>query len=284
MALLPPTVDFLFIGAPKCGTTWLTRHLAAHPGVAMPLEELHYYSRHFERGPDWYLRQFGADVHRKLLGENSNSYLTESETALPRIVAEQPDAKILCVVRNPIERAYSSYGMQIDRGRASQDIERYLDPARSPRPHILHNGLYARMLRPWYDAYPGEKILVVRFERMKSDPLGLLHEICVFLELNEPFVPTGLETPANARKKAGVPGSIKRALWWSRPMLNSRMGRRLIEGPLGRTALAGLSRPKRYPVMDEALRSNLAQFYSDDLRELQGLTGQSCDDWLQAES
>jgi len=276
----PPRVDLLFIGAPKCGTTWLTRQLAGHPLVAMPLDELHYYSRQYARGPGWYESQFPAKPGATMRAENSNSYLTEAADALPRIAAEQPEAKILCVLRNPIDRAYSSYGMQIDRGRASQDIAKYLDPNRSPRPHVLTNGLYARLLKPWYDIFPSDQIKVMRFERIARDPAGLIEDVCAFMGLDPAQIPTDAAAPANARKTQGLPGPLKRALWWARPILNSSSGQKIVSGRIGRSITRGLSRPKRYPALTQSLRARLGEYYARDLESLEQLTGATYMDWL----
>jgi len=275
----PPRIDLMLIGAPKCGTTWLTRRLSQHPGLCMPNDEIHYYSREYARGPGWYRDWFAAAMPGQLLAENSNSYLTEPP-ALPRIVAEQPDARLLCVLRNPVERAYSSYGMQIDRGRATDDIDRYLDPERSPRPHILTNGLYAAALQPWYDHFPAERILVLRFETIRSDPAGLLKRVFGFAGLDPDFAPPALDQRENARKAAGIPGPVKRALWWARPMLTRPPLRQLVESPPGRAVQAMLTRPKRYPPMTPALVARLNDYYRADIARLAMLTGEDFSGWL----
>ena len=76
--MLMEDIDFLIIGATKSATTWLQKSLQADPLVSMPDPELHYFSREFSRGDDWYLSQFPARDDAFVVGEKSNSYL-ESE-------------------------------------------------------------------------------------------------------------------------------------------------------------------------------------------------------------
>ena len=73
--MLMEDIDFLIIGATKSATTWLQRSLQADPLVSMPDPELHYFSREYSRGDDWYLSQFAATASPSLSGEKSNSYL-----------------------------------------------------------------------------------------------------------------------------------------------------------------------------------------------------------------
>lgn len=277
-ATAPPRLDMLFIGAPKCGTTWLTRRLARHPALFMPDDEIHYYARYYDKGADWYASHFVDAQPGQKLAENSNSYLTEA-SALPRIVAEQPQAKLLCLLRNPIERAYSSYGMQVDRGRANDDIALYLDPARSPRPHILSNGLYADLLRPWYDHFSADKFFIGRFDDIRTSPEELYRSVLRFLEVDENFLPAQMHERENARKQEGLPGPLKRMLWWARPLLDGPL-RPIAHGPLGRSLQKAASRPKSYPPLTQSLRERLSEYYRADLEELGRMTGARFTDWL----
>jgi len=269
----------LLIGAPKSGTTWLTRCLGEHPGLFMPREEIHYYSRHHHKGEAWYARHFAGSAPGQLLAENSNSYLTDPG-ALERIASDQPEARILCILRNPVDRAYSSYGMQVDRGRASFDIDLYLDPERSPRPHILTNGLYARQLAPWYAAYPRARILIVRHDDIAEGPALLYKRLLDFLSLDGSFVPARLNDRENARKQVGVPGPIKRMLWWARPALDTGPLRAFRTGPVGKWLTNSLSRPKYYPPLTAALRERLERFYKPDIEALTELAREDFSCWF----
>jgi hypothetical protein len=270
--------DFLIIGAPKCGTTWLNRRLTLHPGIFMPDDEVHFFSRYFDRGWSWYSDHFQGAQAGDRIGENSNSYLTD-EIALSRIVSDLPDARFICLLRNPVDRAYSSYGMQVDRGRANADIARYLDPDRSPRPHILTNGLYADLLERWFDAVGRDRIFVGLFDDVRSDPAGLYRDVLKFLDVDPTFAPDNLLDRENARKASGVSGRMKRMLWWMRPYLDQGPLRSVRDGPVGRAILRGLSKPKRYPEMTPDIRKGLVSYYSKDMTRLETMLGRSLTAW-----
>src|SRR5262245_42993527 len=98
-------IDFLIVGAAKSATTWLQRSLQADTSVRMPDPELHYFSREYHRGADWYFNHFGLGAKDKLVGEKSNSYL-DTPQAVHRIARHLPHVKIVAQLRNPVDRAY----------------------------------------------------------------------------------------------------------------------------------------------------------------------------------
>jgi hypothetical protein len=121
-----PLPDFVIIGATKSATTWLLQNLRAHPQVFMPSPEIHYFSRHFDRGPAWYRSHFETAPEDHVVGEKSASYLPHPET--PRRLRELlPEARLVAQLRNPIERVYSDYCMHYRRGEVGRDLARYLD-------------------------------------------------------------------------------------------------------------------------------------------------------------
>ena len=128
--MLMQDIDFLIIGATKSATTWLQRSLQADPLVSMPDPELHYFSREFGRGDDWYLSQFPPNAPA-LSSRAKNPTLTwRAREAADRIASKLPNVKLVVQLRNPVERAYSDYCMMYRRGEVGRDIERYLDPRR----------------------------------------------------------------------------------------------------------------------------------------------------------
>jgi hypothetical protein len=137
--------DFVIVGATKAATTWLSHNLSAHPEVFLPSQELHYFSRFYDRGEDWYAAHFQGARATQRIGEKSASYLPHPEAA-QRLRRLLPPAKLIAQLRHPVERAYSDYCMHYRRGEVSRDIDRYLDPARTPIPRLLEDGFYHRHL------------------------------------------------------------------------------------------------------------------------------------------
>src|SRR5687767_2598913 len=120
-------INFLIIGATKSATTWLQQSLQQDASVYMPDPELHFFSRNFEKGQDWYLSQFDNSPTHCMIGEKSNSYMDTPGVA-DRIKAALPKVLLIAQLRNPVDRAYSDYCMLYRRGEVGRDIAEYLDP------------------------------------------------------------------------------------------------------------------------------------------------------------
>jgi hypothetical protein len=270
--------DFLIIGAPKCGTTWLTRRLAAHPRIFMPPGEIQFFTDGWERGWGPYLELFRAAGAQQVIGENSNSYLTNPVGAT-RIAQALPKVRLICSLRHPVERAYSSYGMQVDRGRANGDIELYMDPSRSPRPHILANSLYNKHLKPYFDSFDREQMLICLVEDISAEPRALYGRLLTHLGLAADFTPEDIEIPENARKERDVPGGLKKALWWLRPHMDKGPLGWLRQGPIGSAARKVMAREKTYPPLTPELARRLSDYYAPSIEELERLLGRSLGDW-----
>jgi len=142
-AQLRMTPDFLVVGAQRCGTTSLFRTVAAHPAVVPPAlhKGVHYFDTAYDRGPDWYrghfpLRATATRLERRLgsrviTGESSPYYLFHP-LAGERIANDLPDVRLVALLRDPVERAYSAYTHERARGFEAETFERALDlePAR----------------------------------------------------------------------------------------------------------------------------------------------------------
>ena len=175
--------DFIIIGATKSATTWLTYNLRAHQQIFMPTSELHYFSRCFDRGEDWYRAHFAAARAGQLVGEKSASYLPHPQ-APRRLHDLLPRARLLAQLRDPVQRAYSDYCMHYRRGEVSKDIERYLDPARTPIPRLLEDGFYHRHLTSFLSVFPADHLKVVLYDDIRERPHQVFREVCEYLRID----------------------------------------------------------------------------------------------------
>ena len=272
--MLMEDIDFLIIGATKSATTWLQKSLQADPLVSMPDPELHYFSREFSRGDDWYLSQFPASAYAFVVGEKSNSYL-ESGDAADRIASKLPNVKLVAQLRNPVERAYSDYCMMYRRGEVGRDIERYLDPGRSQNTRLVSAGFYCRQLKAYYERFPPERILVTFYEMIRTKPEEQLASVRSFLGL-----------PANSAG-AIVHTKVKDK---TTPMLRPEM-RRMLRGlkpvvapfrnnPYFRKVHAMLATEIDYSPFPDSLRERLIDHYGSDVEALGRLVGRDLSAWL----
>jgi len=185
-------LDFAVIGAQKSGTTTLHRLLSAHPALHLPAEKEADYFNHPERvarGWEWYLAEFFPDAPADArLGTVTPQYMCDP--AVPaRLAAQCPDARLIAILRDPVERAFSHHRMNVRRGLVSADFEtevRRLLPApagASPRPEdgVIERGEYGRILAGFLDFFPRDRLLILYTEDLEADPAGCLARIHDFL-------------------------------------------------------------------------------------------------------
>jgi len=315
MSRLP---SFFLAGAPKAGTTSLCRYLDQHPRIYMsPIKEPCFFAeevreqnfepalrrklsrdapalREFLSGPmtghrqsgivaEWndYLRLFANAPDESCLGEASACYLW-SRTAPERIAARIPNAKILVMLRDPAERAFSQYlqGVGIGAIRSSfrAHIQRCLD-YRGEQLGIYHPfldfGLYAEQLCRYLRRF-GRNVWVGFYEDFRGRPREVLQDVFRFLEVDPSFSPdTSCRYMASQVPRLPAIGWLKGVGVWQRVAGLTPGGLR----PLIRRVL--IRRPGSVR-MDPADRRYLVDFYRDDIWKLANLLSRDLDGWLQA--
>ena len=209
-----PQIDFIGIGAPKCGTTWLSAQLEAHPQIGFaPNKEVYYFAdtiarritgqelHCFDRGVAWYHQQFPAVAGEiKCRGEFCPSYLY-SEEAATRIAAYRPDIKLLVCLRPPAEMIYSWYWY--GRSAVVTSLPKSFGEMME-NPFLRNLGCFARHLRPYLDRFPAKNILVVQFDAIRRDPDRVRRSVYEFLSVAADFKPQ-LEAGKNPARAARFP-------------------------------------------------------------------------------
>jgi hypothetical protein len=199
--------SLLIIGAQKSGTTSLFHYLAQHPRVLAPLgKEIHYFDLNYGRGVNWYRRHF---PYRQRLGDgkltlDASPYYLIHPQVPARAAQLLPEAKLIAVLRNPVDRALSHYQHEVRYGRErlsfadalDQEPERLAgeeerlrsDPEYYSFNHrhfsYLRRGLYHEQLLRWTQHFPREQLLVLQSERLFRDPVGATAAVYRFLGLD----------------------------------------------------------------------------------------------------
>lgn len=265
--------DFIIFGAPKAATTWMSTVLAADTRIYMPAPELHYFNRNFPRGDAWYASWFDPARSDQLVGEKSASYL--ADPAVPaRLAALVPRASLILQLRDPVERAYSDYCMLVRRGEVDERIDLHLDPVRAPNPRFLNDGLYARHLAPWLHRFPARQIHVLLHDDVKSDAQGSFEGIARFLGLFPMPAPEVLGRRVKDKDTPMLPLPMRRLL---KPLKEVIQPWRQIA--VMRHAHRLLSRPVRYPIMSNGLRARMAEYFADDIGELERILDRPLEAW-----
>lgn len=174
--------DFIIGGAARSGTTWLYHLLDRHPGIYMakpvrPEPKFFLMDDLFAKGIDYYSQRWFADAPAGAkLGEKSTNYLEGGQKVADRICTVSPDSKLIFSLRNPVTRAFSNYLWSKMNGLENETFERALElePERlattppewrhSPPGAYFARGLYADLLTPFFERFPREQIMVLRFE------------------------------------------------------------------------------------------------------------------------
>lgn len=198
-----PRPQFLVVGVQKGGTTSLYHHLAEHPRVRLGrVKEYHFFDEHFGRGLEWYRGQLPALEPGEITGDFTPLYIFHPH-ALERIAQYLPEARLIVLLRDPVDRAYSHYHHEVRLGREARSFEaaiaeepemverewaRMIDDPDYFSPELqrhsyLTRGHYDEQLARLFGLFPREQVLVVQSERLFSAPHRALEGVWRFLEL-----------------------------------------------------------------------------------------------------
>lgn len=211
----PP--DFLIIGAQKGGTTWLRRILKAHPDVYMPAypEEVHFFNRSL-RQPDLYLSLFNVvESKGKLLGEKSPNYFHMPDKCIHFAHQISPKAKLIVLLRNPVERAWSQARMSILN---AQQKELSTADWIKLIMQVTHKGNfertnYPKILKKWLTYFDQNQLLLYYYDDLQANPKLLVDRVCSDLDLT-PFEPAELQKRIHVSKNLAMPPALNWFLTW----------------------------------------------------------------------
>ncbi len=217
--------NFLIVGVMKGGTSSLYHYLNQHPDVKMSrVQEVHFFAKYYSRGLNYYRSFFPKKSEGKLSGESSPYYFFHP--AVPaRVKKDLPNCKIIVLLRDPVDRAYSHYQMHkgIDpadnflqalaweESRVQTTHERFLNgesflDTSHQAYSYLKRGMYAEQLHHWLHHYSLDALLILRSEDFYADPKKTLKQVYAYLELPEIF-PENL-APVNVRAYETLPRNV----------------------------------------------------------------------------
>ena len=277
--------NFFIVGAPKAGTTTLFSLLARHPEVFTPryYKEPHYFSsstitddnRIAIRDEQTYLGLFSGAERYRAVGEASTSYLRDPE--VPRLLREfNPEARIIVLLRDPVERAFSHYLMRRRLGRTRAPFSEVVSQAlahpeadQQQRVGLLASGYYASHIRAYQAYFQPDQILLLLFERFIRETEQTYREVCRFLEIDDTKgLPSGTVTAANPY---GVPRNPLVTWLMGQDRLKSYL-RRVLPFDFREWLLRRvLTKHAPKPQLDEETAELLRTAYRDEVQALSGL-------------
>ncbi len=181
--------DFFVIGTQKGGTTSLHAYLNEHPQIHLPKsKELHFFDLYFSRGVEYYLKRFLPKKNGlPITGDITPRYLPHPQAA-ERAFTYFPDAKIILLLRNPVDRAFSRYKFDIAFKNTTKTFEEYIAYEmkemklnRSNFDFCLERGFYAKQLKNWLQYYPKEQFLILISEDFFKNTQACMDRIYEFL-------------------------------------------------------------------------------------------------------
>lgn len=224
-----PRPNFFLIGAARSGTTSLASYLAHHPDVFFcdPKEPRFFTDEAwYAGGPDEYLRLFAAAGGAQAVGEGSVSYTMRSDGPWPvpeRVARFAPDARLIYLVRHPVDRTRSDYRMNVREGRHGLTLSRAVR-APSERNHLLLRSMYWFQISPWRQWFDDDRICVLFFEDLRRDPAAVTRHCLEFLGVD----PDRMGPTAYGVHNRTRPRLARLAKWLAARRGLSRMVRRVL--------------------------------------------------------
>lgn len=262
-----PLPNALVIGPMRCGTTWLDRYLRSHDDVCLPkgVKETFFFDRRFSKGIEWYAQHFhtcGTQAGERIC-EVGPSYFHCPE-APERISDTLGHVKLVVIVRNPVERAYSHYLHLRRYGFTSLPLRSAVDE----QPEILDGSRYAAQLERWLTHHDAEDIHLVSFRTLKRNSTEFVAGLTDILDVRTEPIPEALSSATNRGRLPRSPLAA-RIGWKVSDYLRERRLHWVVETAkklgLKRVFFAGREEDRK-PGLDENDREWLYEQLSDDFR------------------
>lgn len=187
--------NFIIIGAGKCGTTSLHHYLNQHPQVYLcPQKETYFFVPEHIRSKlqPWgavtdfndYTNLFKDASQDNVIGEISTTYYRHAEAA-KQIYQTLPQVKIIAILRDPANRAFSDYQMHFRKGNEKRDFALLI----SPENRFIKPGFYYSELIPYFEVFPQEQIKILLFTDLVKKPTAFIEDLFKFIEVDPQFTP-----------------------------------------------------------------------------------------------
>lgn len=197
--------DFLIIGAKRSGTSTLFSLLSEHPEVYGGDKEIHYFDFNLDKGIGWYRDHFQDAQPDQIAGEATQTYLFDPNIP-ERIASTLPDVKLIAILRDPVQRAYSEYRYAVARGLEDLTLEEAIEtePERAAQSYpdflsksYVQRGMYQQQLERVLEFFPRSHLHVVLLEDLMVSPDLVYADLCRYLGIDDGFLPSDISRRVN---------------------------------------------------------------------------------------
>lgn len=270
---------FVIIGSAKSGTTSLATNLNKHPEVFVVSrpKEPNYFAYAFDKGHAWYESLFEEAGSKRERGESSPSYTIELKSAAPRRMAALiPDARLIYIVRHPLDRMRSHWMEDMQSGgHAAMPFDR----AVREQPHLTATSCYWQHLNRYRAYYPDERIYILFHDDLKRDAAGVFRSCFTYLGVDASVPVAGVDRPVNAKEDLrAATGALKAARRMGHALLGERALQKL---PRSWKVMANklLGRDMEPPRWDDQTRRRVLDAIGPDVAAFLAHCGRPADFW-----
>lgn len=292
--------NFIIIGAQKAATTSLYTYLRQHPEIFMPKEKEPMFFNNYKQENTSFVKKrraaknttlekykslFNDVKNEKAIGEASPAYIY-NQKAPTLIKEENPNMKIIAILRQPTERAYSNFLHAKRAGKEPLDSfekafmleDKRINEHWSPLYHYKSKGFYFKQLRRYFNVFPKENIKILFFEDVKRAPTHTTQEIFKFLNVDADFIPdTSRKTNVSGIPK-GILGWLIMKLRFYHLLPNIQFSKYLPDFIIALLFKSAYSKPDK---LNENVKKELTdKYYKADILQLEKLIEKNLSHWL----
>lgn len=274
--------SFLVVGPPRTGTSWLHTVLEHHAWLPNPTKETRFFDTHFHRGLHWYQAHYPAPNGFQAVGEVAPTYFASPE-ARERIAETIPQAKIVCIFRNPVDRVHSLYRVKRAYGLVPWTFEEalYRDP------ELLESSRYAHHLREWLQRFDPARIMVTFYDDLQEDPQLFVDRLNEFVGIRPFSLKPELREHVHASDRMSHPRNFQRTrramavAEWCKGRRLDRVVAAIKSSPFRRLFLGG---GPAFTELDPQHAEKLYDLFRPEVEDFENLVGRDLSSWKSMEA
>ena len=269
--------DFLAVGPQRTGTTWLHEVMKPHLGLPRGIKETDFFLKNYAKGTDWYREFFRGYPSELTLGEVDPNYFGE-DVARERIEKDLPGAKIVVTLRDPVERAYSSYRVMRRDAWTRVSFEETVAQNRI----IRESSRYAHHLVQWQRSFSKDRVLVCFYDDLEQSPQKFLDRICEFIGTKRiavegsPIASERVNTVTHAPRSRKLAQNARNARDWMRLHRWHRAVKLLDQAGVWSFCFGG---GEEFAALDPEIDSRLREHFRPEIEALEELVGRDLSAW-----